>query len=136
MLTTTWRTANEAVRQVLHRLVVTERVPREQIVVLTGHSLARSGVWQQRRFGDQQLWNGSYDDAGHHLGFSADAAPEQPRDTVLCDSIRRFKGLEREVVILVEVEPDDPRLEQLLYVGATRAREHLVVIGPEKVIAH
>ena len=129
------RETNEALRKVVHRLVVTERVPREQIVVLTGHSLARSGAWQQRRFGDQVLWNGSYDDAGHHYGISADKAPEQPSDTVLFDSIRRFKGLEREVVILVELEPADARLDQLLYVGATRAREHLVVIGPEKVIA-
>jgi superfamily I DNA/RNA helicase len=123
------REAIEALRKVLHRLVVEERVAREQIVVLTGRSLAKSDIWRERRFGNQVLWNGSYDDAGHSLGLSADEAPEQPSDSILFDSIRRFKGLEREVVVLVELEPDDARLDQLLYVGATRAREHLVVVG-------
>jgi hypothetical protein len=89
------REAIEALRKVLHRLVVEERVAREQIVVLTGRSLAKSDIWRERRFGNQVLWNGSYDDAGHSLGLSADEAPEQPSDSILFDSIRRFKGLER-----------------------------------------
>ena len=74
------------------------------------------------------LWNGSYDD-GHSLGLAADAAPDQPTDTILCDSIRRFKGLEREVVVLVEMDDSDRRIAQLMYVGSTRARQHLIVIG-------
>jgi ATP-dependent exoDNAse (exonuclease V) beta subunit len=73
--------------------------------------------------------NGSYDEAGHSLGLSADRAPDQPTDTILFDSIRRFKGLEREVIVLVELDEQDPRLAQLMYVGATRARQHLVVIS-------
>ena len=47
----------------------------------------------------------------------------------MCDSIRRFKGLERPVVVLVELKSDDKRREQLLYVGASRATQHLIVIG-------
>ena len=74
----------------LHRLVAEERVARGQIVVLTGRSLAKGDVWGERRFGNQVLWNGSYDDAGHSLGLSAEEAPEQPSDTILCDSIRRW----------------------------------------------
>ena len=118
----------EALRKVLHRLVVEERLAPWQIAVLTGVPLSRSGVWKQRQFGNQVLWNGSYDDAGHSLGLSADATPDQPTDTILCDSIRRFKGLEREVIILVEFDDSDRRLAQLMYVGATRARQHLVAI--------
>lgn len=118
----------EAVRKVLHRLVVEDRLAPWQIAVLTGVPLSRSAVWRQRRFGNQVLWNGSYADEGHSLGLSADAAPEQPTDTILCDSIRRFKGLEREVVVLVELDQSDRRLTQLMYVGSTRARQHLVVI--------
>jgi len=118
----------EQLRKVLHRLVVAERVAPWRIAVLTGGSLAKSDVWRQRRFGDQVLWNGAYDDAGISLGLPADQVPEQPTDTILFDSIRRFKGLEREIVVLVEVDPEDPRVGQLLYVGATRARQHLIVI--------
>jgi UvrD-like helicase C-terminal domain len=118
----------EALRKVLHRLVVEERIAPWQIAVLTGVSLSRSAVWKQRQFGNQVLWNGSYDDEGHSLGLSADEAPDQPTDTILCDSIRRFKGLEREVIVLVEADESDPRLSQLMYVGTTRARQHLIVI--------
>ena len=92
------------------------------------HALIRK-LTELPRFGAQVLWNGSYDDAGHHLGTSADDAPNQPLETILFQSIRRFKGLEREVVVIVEVDQDVPRLDHLLYVGATRAREHLVVMG-------
>jgi hypothetical protein len=125
------RETTEALRKVLHRLVVVDRVGLDRIVVLTGRSLAKSDVWRQRQFGDQVLWNGSVDETGVSLGLSADEAPQQPSDTILCETIRRFKGLEREVVILVELDPDDARREQRLYVGATRARQHLVVIGPD-----
>jgi hypothetical protein len=119
----------EALRVVLHRLRQEEGMAPWQIAVLTGRSLAKSDVWRQRNFGNEVLWNGSYDDAGHSRGLSADQAPDQPTDTILFDSIRRFKGLEREVVVLVELDEADPRLAQLTYVGATRARQHLVVIG-------
>jgi len=78
------------------------------------------------------LWNGSCDDLGHSLGLSADATPDQPTDTILCDSIRRFKGLEREVIVLVEMEESDRKFDQQMYVGATRARQHLVVVGSEE----
>ena len=61
--------------------------------------------------------------------------PEQPPDVVLCDSIRRFKGLERPVIVLLEIPRDDPdRLDRLLYIGASRARQHLVVIAPVAVM--
>jgi hypothetical protein len=119
----------EALRVVLHRLTVEEGLAPWQICVLTGRSLARSDVWRQRRFGNQVLWNGAYDDEGHHRGMSAAHIPEQPTDTILFDSIRRFKGLEREVVVLVELDQSAEKMQQLMYVGATRARQHLVVIG-------
>jgi hypothetical protein len=100
--------------------------------VLTGRSLAKSDVWRQRRFGNEVLWSGSYDDEGRSLGLSAEQAPDQPTDTILFDSIRRFKGLEREVIVLVELDESEPKLEQLMYVGATRARRHLVMIADEE----
>ena len=55
------------------------------------------------------------------------------RGKVVFDSIRRFKGLERPVAILVELEDvlDSP---ELLYVGITRANAHLVVVGRGEVI--
>ena len=102
--------------------------------MLVGGSLRHSAIWRHGRFkGGFDLWNGNATRSGESLGLPFDAVPAQPRGTILCDSIRRFKGLEREVVILAELDPDDPRLSALLYVGASRARDHLVVIAPPEL---
>jgi hypothetical protein len=120
----------DALREVLRRLVHVERIDPSRIAILTGVSLEHSAVWRQRRFkGGLVLWNGSVDATGHSLGLPADRVPSQPPGTILCETIHRFKGLEADVVILVELRPDD-RLRRLLYVGATRAKHHLVVIAP------
>jgi len=104
-------------------------------VVLTGVGLEHSAVWRHRRYGNQVLWNGAADDAGRTLGLPSEEVPEPPKDVVLCESIRRFKGLERPVVVMLEVPRDDPdRLDRLLYIGASRARQHLVVIVPLAVV--
>lgn len=119
----------EAVRAVLHRLVHVERVDRERIAVLVGCSLERSAVWHQRRFrGDLTLWNGHVDAEGRSLRLPATDVPPQPRGTIRCETIHRFKGLEADVVVLTEVRADDERLPLLLYIGASRAKHHLVLV--------
>ena len=125
----------EALRVVLHRLVTIERVVPGSIAVISGLGLEHSAVWAHRRYGNQVLWNGAVGDDGRSLGLRADEVPEAPPDVVLCDSIRRFKGLERPVIVLLEVPRDDAeRLDRLLYVGASRARQHLIVIAPTAVL--
>jgi AAA domain-containing protein/UvrD-like helicase family protein/nuclease-like protein len=128
----------EALRGVLHRLraVDGEAVDRRDIAVLTGARLEESAVWgvPGHRYGNEVLGNPTVDDAGHHLGLPAHLAPELDRDLILCETIRRFKGLERPVIVLVELRADDPKLERKLYVGASRARQHLVVIAPAAVL--
>ena len=124
----------EALRVVLNKLVHAEQIARERIAVLAGMSLEHSAVWRQRGFkGDLTLWNGNVDDTGKSLRLAADQVPAQPARTILCDTIHRFKGLERDVIVLVELRPDDERLEKLLYIGASRAKHHLVVIVPPEV---
>lgn len=128
--------ALDALRDVLDDLVKREGIERKRIVVLTGVSLEHSAAWRRRRFrGDLVLWNGHVDDAGRALGLPFDAEPAQPPRTIAIETIHRFKGLERDVVVLVELRPDDERLGRLLYVGATRAKHHLVVIAPPELAA-
>ncbi len=52
-------------------------------------------------------------------------------------TIHRYKGLESPVVVLAEIDGrvDDADLAPLLYVGATRARAHLVVVASEELAA-
>jgi Nuclease-related domain/AAA domain/UvrD-like helicase C-terminal domain len=122
----------DALRATLHRLRHDEDVRPWEIAVLVGGSLEDSLIWQAsgHRFGNEVLWNGQVDDSGRLRGLAFSEVEPQPTDTTLVDSIRRFKGLDRSVVILAELRPDDPRLEQLLYIGLSRARHHLVVIAP------
>jgi hypothetical protein len=128
----------EALRQVLHRLRATDReqVNPWDIAVLTAARLEESAVWAVpgRAYGNEVLGNPAVDDAGHHLGLPAHLAPELPDDVILCETIRRFKGLEKPVIVLVELRADDPKLDRYLYVGASRARQHLVVIAPAAVL--
>ena len=47
-------------------------------------------------------------------------------------SIRGFKGLESPVVILCELEDiDGETIDQQLYVGFSRARNHCIVVAPK-----
>jgi hypothetical protein len=101
---------------VLTNLVEQEHVPLEDIVVLTPSGTEKSRL--RRR--------GSVD------GFRLSESVEP--DTVLATSVHAFKGLERPVVILAEL--GDKHLEDLrqyLYIGGSRARNHLVVLATEPV---
>jgi hypothetical protein len=73
------------------------------------------------------LWNGQVDDAGRMIGLPAGDVLGPRSDVVFCDSIRRLKGLEIPVIVLVELRPGDERLERLLYIGS-RARQQPLVI--------
>ncbi len=104
--------AEEVLGNVLNRFLVTEKLPVGDLVVLSGHRRANSPVGEDGLLG----------------GFPCTEDPEAEPGHVLFQSIHRFKGLERPVVILVELE-DRLKDEELIYVGITRARAHLVVIG-------
>ncbi len=120
----------EALRKTLHRLTVEEQVPEFRIAVLSGVSASASDVWRKRKYGNVTLWNEAHDDAGRSRGLPPEQVPDEPADVVLFETIRRFKGLEREVIILCELPEEAGRLDELLYVGLTRATTHLVVIAP------
>jgi hypothetical protein len=126
------RNTVEAVRRQLHRLSEGEGIRAWDIVVLSGRTASRSDVWKQRTFGNLTLWNGAFADDGTSLALPADQVPDEPPDAdiVLFETVRRFKGLERPVVVLCELPDEAERLEALLYTGLTRATAHLVVIAP------
>ncbi len=99
---------------VLRRLTGAEKIPLESIVVLTPCSPQRSH-WQD----------------GLHVGeFELTWDLREPGQRVLCSSIPAFKGLERPVVILTELERmTKGERDMLLYVALSRARHHLIVLG-------
>jgi superfamily I DNA/RNA helicase len=60
-------------------------------------------------------------------------APEE--DGVVVETVQRFKGLEADVVILLLHELETEQDRALAYVGMSRARVHLVVVGTSPVRA-
>ena len=100
---------------VLERLCGKEEVPPQDVVVLSSHGFANSGVAQSLpgRFRPTA-------ERGQHGKF------------VQCSSIRGFKGLESPVVVLCELEDlDEETRNHQLYVGMSRARNHCVVVVPD-----
>jgi hypothetical protein len=99
---------------VLRRLTLDEQVPTDEIVVLTPRSLSKSRLLGGR----PEL---------------TDTWPSSPGQ-VYCTTIYDFKGLERAVVILADIRrwpPEWDEMIKLLYVGCSRARNHLIVLLPQ-----
>jgi hypothetical protein len=111
-----------ALRRVLGRLLGEEKLEPAQVIVL-GDRLSIVAPLRGRDLGCCRL-----EDA-HRL----DTGGAERGRVVAVDTIHRFKGLERDVVVLVLSKVGTARDRALAYVGMSRARAHLVVIGPETV---
>lgn len=102
------------VAQVVERLVAEEGVPQKDVVILSSHALAKSG-FASGRLDPYKLVEDRTKEKG-----------------ILFSSIRGFKGLESPVVVLCELEDlDDMTRDQQLYVGLSRARNHVAIVVPE-----
>jgi len=105
-----------SIEERLGRLVSREGVDPSDIAVLTGHGARGS------------LLRGIEGD-----GFKLDTRSKRD-DTIELETIYSFKGLEKPVVALAElgdVEPD--RIDSLMYVGSSRALNHLIVFAPDEL---
>jgi hypothetical protein len=101
---------------VLHNLVEGERVPLEEIVVLTPQD------GDESRLRDRERVN----------GFTLSDRVEDGK--VLTTSVDAFNGLERPVVILAQLgEKHAEDIARSLYLGGSRARNLLIVLAAEPV---
>ena len=58
----------------------------------------------------------------------------QKKQCVELETIYSFKGLERPIVALVDLEDlDEDRINNIMYVGASRAQNHLMIFAPEEL---
>jgi hypothetical protein len=105
-------------QDVLRRLTEDEKVPGDEIAVLTARSLSKNSLI------DSSVLEGPR---------MTDTWPPPP-DQIYCTTIYDFKGLERAVVVLVDVHKwprEWDEMVKLLYVGCSRARNHLIVLLPQ-----
>ncbi|MCC5876751.1 MAG: NERD domain-containing protein, partial [Candidatus Sumerlaeia bacterium] len=112
--------APSAVARSLKHLIEEERIPPGEIAVLTGCSLQRTPLGND-----------------HHIGgFRITDDPTDP-NRVLLSTIHAFKGLDRAAIILCELDSLlDKKREGVLYVGVSRARQYLEVVGTAEVIGN
>ena len=99
------------------QLVSLERVPPDDIAVLVATEKAIERIAPGNRFG----------------GGRTVRCDEDTEGRIVVDSIRRFKGLERPVVVIAAT-PDTVIDTELPYVALSRARTHLVIVGTEKIL--
>jgi superfamily I DNA/RNA helicase len=95
-----------------------EGIKYNQIAVLTGNKFGRSS----------EILRSLLDEKDFFI-----SAEDINVNGVVLDSIKRFKGLEKDVVILVEIE-EILDFNHLMYVGLSRARLILDIISNSKVI--
>lgn len=69
-----------------------------------------------------------YVNAGRLGGHEVQRADKNEGNAVIMDTIRRFKGLEKRIVILAATS-DLIDARELIYVALSRARTHLIVVG-------
>ncbi|MDQ3672728.1 MAG: ATP-dependent helicase [Actinomycetota bacterium] len=99
------------VSRVLHRLVTEQHARASDIVVLTPRGFSQSEV------------------SGDVGSFRLVESPAGVNDVRL-SSIKRFLGLESQIVVMCELpEPTHPEFRSHMYVGFSRARAHLVIVG-------
>jgi superfamily I DNA/RNA helicase len=102
------------------RVLLDMKVAPSNIAILTGRAVESSRFASLRSLGPVPL--------------TRDAEREPER--VLVESVFRFKGLERQVVVLTDIETLDPSHDQAAYyVALTRARLLLVVVGTRGAVS-
>ena len=106
--------------RVLHRLIREESVAPGTIAVLVSSRRGEPALVENGRIG----------------AFEVTTEHDADDGRVLFESVTRFKGLERDVVILTRLdEVEYVEYAPMLYVGASRARSMLIVIGDAETLA-
>jgi len=107
-----------AVEKQINTLVLNEGVPREDIAVLTGCAVERSPFAGFRHIGEHPVCDGEQTISGR----------------LTLDSVYRYKGLEKPVVVLTAMDNCTTEPE-LPYVGLSRAKSLMIVVGSPATLA-
>jgi hypothetical protein len=137
--------SSDAQRPVLEREIgnlMQQRIEPGRIAVATIGKTDRNPLFLDRRIRAGKFFveldNPQLDRDGLRIPVPAELLPAPDPRKVYFDSVRRIKGLERGIVILVDVPDPGPigSIERrLLYVAITRATTYLCVIATADRIA-
>jgi len=100
-------------QKLLHRLVVDENIHPADIAILTPRGREKTKLTSGTRLGN----------------FKLSPFPSSERNVIQATSVYLFKGLEKKVVVLTEIDSHTTyNPDMLMYVGCSRARTHLVIL--------
>jgi len=105
-------------------LVLKKNIRLDQIVVLVGDSLTKKTKYSILE--------------GHKLPLGGFWSIENgfKDNQLLVDTVKRFKGLEAEIVIIWGLpDADSGEMNEILYVGASRAKSQLLFVGDQEELA-
>ena len=103
--------------EILNRLVTNEKIEASDIAILSPKYKDISEYFDEKKIGPFERTN-----------------CEKPLENkVVVDSVSRFKGLDSSVLVLIATEYLIEKSE-LVYVGMTRARTHLIIVGTKDVL--
>lgn len=109
---------HRTVKKLLHRLIAVDGIAPGDVAVLSGRALNRSALGKEGVIG-------------------AHPVSRNPADAnkVVLSTVHSFKGLDRPVVVLAELEHSLERgYAEVPYVGMTRARSLLAVVGTKAAL--
>ncbi len=115
------RTDFQIVSKLVGKLMKDEGLEASSITILSGKAEARSAFKEGGQLASRAKLSWQY---------------PTPKGVVHCSTIQSFKGLESSVVIVAEIcDLPEVKLRELLYVGYSRAKFHLVVIDTKQSLA-
>ena len=104
------RKAQEAIEDLLRKYIEEEQIRPEQITIITPHTRENSLLAGMEQMADYPLAED----------------PTDRRGAVLHTTIGKFKGLESDVVIFADIDPEDDRCNaNARYVAMSRGRQVL-----------
>ena len=118
--------AERQVKKLIRKYTINEGIDKKEIAVLTGNNLGTGTSLLGNYFTKDN--EGNKKDNLYFL-----KAEQNDEDEIVFDSIRRYKGLEREIVILFDLE-DALNNPEEMYIGLSRPKLILNIIGTEKNI--
>ena len=101
--------------QLLHNLIIEKKLKEHQIVIIGGHSLRNTCIGEDNKIGQ--------------FIISKNGSPAEK--IIPYYTYMKYKGLESDVVILLDVENHDPRWSKKssLYTAMSRAKHLLYIIS-------
>ena len=119
-----WKTPSDLLQSLesrIDRLTTREKVPVQNIVVLSPYTLQKSKLFDVEKISGFPLMN---------ISSAQNSAGETD---LKFSNIRTFKGLESQVVIIVDIDKIDDKQQSLLYVAMSRARSLLILMIHENI---